>query len=172
MPTATHIVSFEAISTPTSRLLILGSIPGKASLKASQYYAHPRNLFWSMMEHIAAIPADLDYALRLNMLNDKDIALWDVLKSCHRTSSLDSDIDERSIIPNDFENFFSAHPLIRFIFFNGAKAETSFLKYVHPTLKLDVSLQYYRLPSTSPANASVPISQKVKAWSLITQFLK
>lgn len=109
---------------------------------------------------------DLPYTDRKNILRSSGIALWDVLASCIRKGSLDSDIQADSAVPNDFNSFFMGHPDITRIFFNGAKAEQCFLKYVHPFLELN-TLQYFRLPSTSPANAGISYKGKLLAWQSV-----
>ena len=93
---------------------------------------------------------------------------WDVLQSCTRHSSLDSDIDDRSIVTNDFRTFFEEHPSISRLFFNGAKAESVYTMQVLPGLparQAEISLQ--RLPSTSPANASMTVERKLEKWRVI-----
>lgn len=159
--------SFAPVSDPSAKVLILGSMPGKASLLADQYYAHPRNAFWLIMGHLVGASLDLPYEARLVRLKASGIALWDVLKSCYRESSLDSDIDESTIVPNDFERFFSTHTQITQIFFNGGKAEASFRRYVQPILG-HTMIRTQRLPSTSPAHASISLEQKLQAWSAVT----
>jgi TDG/mug DNA glycosylase family protein len=145
-------------------------MPGKVSLAANQYYAHPRNYFWRMMEAVFGVDANLPYEQRCQQLLESRVALWDVLKTCTRSSSLDSDIVSSSIIPNDFQHFLHAHPDIQTIYFNGAKAEQVFCSHVLPTLSDDQALiQLYRLPSTSPANASVGWTQKLQQWQAITR---
>ena len=167
--TMTHIHSFPPISNASARRLILGSMPGHASLAAGQYYAHPRNYFWHVMSLILDVPAESPYEVRCEALASRGIAVWDVLKSCTRSSSLDSDIVESSIVPNDFESFLRSHPGIEAIFFNGAKAETIYLRHVKPRLPVDLAdIRAVRLPSTSPANASVPLSAKLTQWRAIT----
>ena len=99
------IHSFAPISKTGVTKLILGSMPGKASLIANQYYGHPRNNFWKFIDSIIGIQQSLPYETRCKQLTDSGIALWDVLKTCTRSSSLDSDIIESSIVPNDFEIF-------------------------------------------------------------------
>ena len=163
-----HIHSFAPIEDATAKVLILGSMPGKESLKAGQYYAHPRNAFWPIMGDLVGANAVLPYELRVQKLKASNIALWDVLASCKRHSSLDADIDTDSISSNDFGAFFLAHPCITHVFFNGAMAEKCFNKYVE--LAFDSSLlQLQRLPSTSPANASMTFSQKLNAWKAIKE---
>ena len=118
-----------------------------------------------MMAAVFDVDADLPYEQRCLHLLESRVALWDVLKTCTRSSSLDSDIITSSIIPNDFQQFLNAHPGIRTIYFNGAKAEQVFCRYVLPTLSDDqTSILRQRLPSTSPANASVSWSEKLMQW--------
>src|SRR4029450_6263182 len=105
-----RVPSFPAISDPASRVLILGSMPGKASLRARQYYAHPQNAFWKIIAELLELDAAAPYELRLEALRARGVALWDVMKSCTRESSLDSDVIESSIVPNAFASFFRAHP--------------------------------------------------------------
>ena len=104
----TKIHSFPPISDPKAVTLILGSMPGKASLLEGKYYAHPRNAFWRIIQSIFELDPSLSYAERCSQLLNHRIALWDVLKTCTRSSSLDSDIVDSSIIANDFESFFFA----------------------------------------------------------------
>lgn len=159
----TYIHSFAPIAARDATLLILGSMPGKASLLANQYYAHPRNAFWPIMGALFGADADLPYAKRVRALKQARVAVWDVLASCTRGSSLDSDIDEASIVPNDFAWFFNACPSIRRVYFNGTKAEVSFRRYVLSGLG-ETALILERLPSTSPANASWSRARKLSAW--------
>lgn len=157
---------FAPIEDTAAIVLILGSMPGKASLAAGEYYAHPRNVFWTIMGELIGAHPDLPYEDRLKILRSFGIALWDVLGSCVRKSSLDSHIEVDSAIPNDFKSFFLQHPNITRVFFNGTKAEQCFLKYVQPALQ-STSLQYQRLPSTSPANAGISYEQKLLAWQSV-----
>jgi len=160
-----RVYSFPPITGPGATRLILGSMPGKASLEARQYYAHPRNYFWRMMSSILNVPAEASYETRCEALIGQGLALWDVLKTCERSSSLDADIVDSSIIPNDFETFLSQHVGIRTIFFNGAKAEKTYLQHVHPGLpERFAGIRLVRLPSTSPANASIPFEVKLQHW--------
>ena len=164
-----YIHSFPPVSGPAADRLILGSMPGKASLAANQYYAHPRNLFWPIVETLFDIRADLPYAERCRQLAEQGVALWDVLKTCTRSSRLDSDILEASIVPQGFEGFLRAHPRIGVIFFNGAKAESVWRRHVGPTLPADLAaIPTSRLPSTSPANASIPYPVKLRQWRAVT----
>ena len=148
-------------------MLILGTMPGRVSLRERQYYAHPQNAFWRIVGGILGFDPALPYAARVALVQSAGIAVWDVLKSCIRPSSLDSAIDAASAVPNDFATFLAEHPQIRRICFNGATAEALFMKRVRPYLAARPDVQHMRLPSTSPANASVPLSEKIRAWQAI-----
>ena len=165
-----QIQCFPPIESPAASILILGSMPGKESLRAGQYYAHRRNAFWDIMGELVGASPALPYATRTQKLNSAGIALWDVLASCTRHSSMDADIEADSICPNDFASFFLKHPQVTHIFFNGTMAEQCFHKHVQPLLEPLLEnrpLLYQRLPSTSPANASIRYEQKLKAWKVI-----
>jgi double-stranded uracil-DNA glycosylase len=162
-----HVYSFPPIASATARVLILGTMPGKASLHARQYYAHPQNAFWRIVGEILGFDPAIAYDARVALVQSADIAVWDVLKSCIRPSSLDSAIDAASAVPNDFATFFAEHPQIKRICFNGATAEALYMKHVRPRLAARPELQHMRLPSTSPANASVRLPEKIRAWQAI-----
>jgi TDG/mug DNA glycosylase family protein len=162
---------FAPVEDAAATVLILGSMPGKASLAADQYYAHPRNAFWPIMSELVGFNLGFPYEERLKILRSSGIALWDVLGSCIRPSSLDAHIEADSIIPNNFQEFFRQHPHITQVFFNGIKAEQCFMKYVLPTLKANL-LHYQRLPSTSPANAGIPYEKKLLAWQEVMRMQK
>jgi len=161
------INSFAPICSPSAAILILGSIPSKASLSADQYYAHPRNAFWPVMSRIVHFDTNLPYDARVNALKTANIAVWDVLQQCIRPGSLDSAIQSGSRIANDFVTFFKHHPHIRLIAFNGVEAETSFKKHVLVNLKR-INVSFVRLPSSSPAH-TMSFEKKLLAWrSLLT----
>ena len=103
------------------------------------------------------------YQARLHELKTARIALWDVLLSCARIGSLDAKIDAGSITVNDFQGFFDTHNKIRAVFFNGAKAESAYRQYALPSVNA-VPISYMRLPSTSPAHASLSYEQKLQIW--------
>ena len=160
------IQSFPPIIGPNARILILGSIPGAASLAANEYYAHPRNLFWRIIADLLNTGLLSDYSSKTQALINARIALWDVMKSCYRPGSLDVAINKQSIVANDFNALFKSHPQIQQVFFNGATAEQSFRRLVLPGLNCQpLSLQ--RLPSTSPAHAAMTYPQKLKHWRAI-----
>src|SRR3989339_1624810 len=104
-----YIYSFPPIADARARVLILGSMPGEASLRAGEYYAHPRNHFWRMMGALTDLDPASPYAQRVEALKARRIALWDVLHGCMRTGSLDANIDKASHIANDFAAFFAQH---------------------------------------------------------------
>ena len=165
-----RIHSFPPLAKAHARILILGSMPGVASLDAYEYYAHPRNAFWTMVDSVFNIDRTLNYEMRCQRLTEHGIAVWDVLKSCHRAGSLDSDIEKDSIVANDFTGFLHKHAHINNILFNGGMAEKSFNTHVKKNLLLkDRSLKYYRLPSTSPAHAAMTLEEKVNEWSSVLQ---
>ena len=160
-----RVRSFPPLEDRHARVLVLGSMPGAASLAAGQYYAHPRNHFWPIMGRLFGAGPDLPYAKRVRRLKSCGIAVWDVLESCVRPGSLDADIEESSIAVNDFARFFDAHPGISAVFFNGAKAESAYRRHVlkglpPPACRLPV----HRLPSTSPAHAALSLEGKLAAW--------
>jgi TDG/mug DNA glycosylase family protein len=154
---------FEPIADCNAEILILGSMPGQESLAAGQYYANRRNAFWKIMAELLGFNPDSSYETRLHKLKAARIALWDVLQSCTRVGSLDAKIAADSITANDFRSFFRAHQKIHTVFFNGAKAESTYRQYVLPTVSA-VPVSYVRLPSTSPAHASLCYEQKLHIW--------
>lgn len=156
---------FAPVARTDAQILILGSMPGVASLEADQYYAFGRNAFWKIMSDLLAAGPDLDYSHRLQTLMDNFIALWDVIEACQRPGSLDSAISDAGLATNNFNDFFAKHPQITRVYFNGQKAAELFKKKVRPTLT--GSYQYHTLPSTSPANAAKSYADKLKAWSVI-----
>ncbi|TNE25961.1 MAG: DNA-deoxyinosine glycosylase, partial [Alphaproteobacteria bacterium] len=157
-----------------ARVLILGSMPGVKSLEAGEYYAHPRNAFWPVMAELLGIQVFENYHEKTALLLQSRIALWDVLQHCIRPGSLDSAIKDDTIVTNDFEGFFNMHRQISHVFFNGGKAEMEFLKRVRPVLpeQMKERLSFTRLPSTSPAMASLSTAQKVLAWQCVKEALR
>ena len=160
--------SFPPIVGSEPRILILGSMPGVASLEAQQYYAHPRNAFWPIMADLFDLDKNWPYPRRCEHLARAGITVWDVLKACHRPGSLDQHIDPASIEANDFQHFFIQHPGIEAVFFNGGKAEQLFKRHVLPTVAEPPTLA--KLPSTSPAHASLSFNQKLEAWRIIKDY--
>jgi hypoxanthine-DNA glycosylase len=162
-----RIHGFPPISRPDARILILGSMPSTESLAQGQYYAHPRNAFWPIISDLLGFD-EPQYAQRIERVRARGVAVWDVLQACHRQGSLDSHIDNQTLVPNDFGSFFRRHPAIRRVYFNGAKAESVYLSKVLPGLTgTAAALPRLRLPSTSPAHAALNFGQKTAAWQVI-----
>jgi hypoxanthine-DNA glycosylase len=164
----TRIESFPPIVSELSKVLILGSMPGELSLRAGQYYAHPRNAFWPIMGELFNAGPALPYEMRIARLEAAGIALWDTLQTCVRPGSLDASITEEAA--NDFPAFFSKYQSITHVFFNGSKAELVYRCHVMPSLEKD-QRSYARLPSTSPAHAGTSLAGKVNAWSILRRSL-
>lgn len=157
------IKSFKPIVNSESRILVLGSMPGIESLRRQQYYAHRKNWFWQFLYRIFDKEMELDYSKRVQFLKERKIALWDVYKCCEREGSLDSNIRHGEI--NDISGLLKKYPGISYIFCNGEKAASLFCKKVLPDLPEHVP--YIKLPSTSPANASIPMDKKLEKWRQI-----
>ena len=164
--------AFPPVLGDQPRLLILGSMPGEASLRLGRYYGHGRNAFWPIMSRLLALPADADYGARTQALREHGIALWDVIAACVRTGSLDSNIQPHSIRVNAFGPLFDAHPSIRCIAFNGATAEREYRRRVLPGLPAaQQSIERIRLPSTSPAHAGMSLDAKLAVWRILLDHL-
>lgn len=155
--------SFAAVVGEAPRILILGSMPGTASLAAAQYYAHPRNQFWNIMERLSGAGRELPYAERLQRLKAHGFALWDVLHSCVRAGSLDSAIEHHSAVPNAIPALLRRHRSIRRICCNGGTSHATLLRHFGTELQ-DFDIEVRRLPSTSPANATYSPARKLAAW--------
>ena len=141
-------------------------MPGRASLQAGRYYAHRQNAFWRIACELLGVDPRSPYKKRVQALKAARIAVWDVLKSCSRQGSMDSGIERATEVANDFPAFFRKHTQISRVFFNGTKAAASFRRKVAPALG-ERALRYSRLPSTSPAHASVSYERKCRAWRAI-----
>jgi hypoxanthine-DNA glycosylase len=156
---------FAPVVDGRTRLLILGSLPGDASLKAAQYYAHPRNGFWPLIggvlgEGLAALP----YELRLDRLKARNVGLWDVIASAERSGSLDAAI--RSPEAADLRGLVDSLPHLRAVAFNGglaARLGRRILTDVEGVALVD-------LPSSSPAHA-ISLSAKGESWAILRTFL-
>ena len=167
-----EVRGFPPVSGPGARILILGSMPSRESLARGQYYAHPRNAFWPIMRALLGLESE-SYQEQTVEVVRRGVAIWDVLQTCYRPGSLDSAIEDSTIVTNDFTEFFLAHPGIRSVYFNGAKAAEVYRRHVLPQLSGSPSrLDLKRLPSTSPANAGMTFTQKKEAWSVILEPLE
>src|SRR5574343_1313449 len=166
----TRLYSFPPITSPQARVLIVGSMPGAASLAAGQYYAHPRNSFWWILGEIVGQPLpEKPYPQRVAALQSAGIAVWDVLKACEREGSLDSAINLRQAELNDFVDFFQQHPRLERVLCNGLLAYQLFSKQAMPTLQQafpERNIHIYRMPSTSPAHAGMNREIKVNEWRM------
>lgn len=160
--TGIRIRSFAPVVGDHARVLVLGSMPGVASLDADRYYAHPRNLFWPIVGSLLGFDPSLPYNARLARLTACGVALWDVAGECVRPGSLDARIEAGSVVPNDIGGLLTRYPGITRIRFNGAAAEALFRRHVLPTHGSAHDLR--RLPSTSPAHASLGFEAKLAAW--------
>ena len=161
IPDSAASEGFPPIANVNARVLVLGSLPGVRSIAEQQYYAHPRNAFWPVMQ--ALFDIDGDYDARRRQLAANRIAVWDVLQSSVRPGSLDADIRLDGATTNDFATFFNSHPDIGAVFFNGKKAEALFTRFVDARPNTP-SAQFVVLPSTSPAYAAMPFSSKLDRW--------
>lgn len=164
-----RVASFAPVIGRTARILVLGSMPGLRSLAHAQYYAHPQNLFWPFLGEICGAGPELAYPDRLRRLTEAGIALWDVLGECERVGSLDTAIRGASERPNDIAGLIAHHPELHTIAFNGAKARQAFRRHVEPDIDVEhlAQLRFLALPSTSPANASMPRAAKRERWLML-----
>ena len=140
---------------------MLGTLPGEESLRRSEYYAHPRNLFWPIVFGLFGRDVPAGYDERLRFLLRSGIALWDVVESGHRLASADATI--RAEVPNRIPELLDAHPAIRAVAFNGGGAQR--LHDRHFTRRPD--LAYLALPSTSPAHARLDFPAKLARWQAL-----
>lgn len=157
-----RLLGFPPLLGDTPRVLILGSMPGAASLAAGEYYAHPRNAFWPVMGALYGFDPSLPYPARCAALTTCGIAVWDVLAACVRPGSLDSAIAPDSIEFNAIDALCAAHPGIGRVVLNGGAAARLFGRYLrqHP---LPFVAPPRRVVSTSPA-AARPFAVKCAAW--------
>lgn len=152
--------SFGFIADEKTTALIIGSMPGAASLAAAEYYAHKHNLFWKFV--FEAFGEELnasDYAAKISLLTTHRFGLWDAAKCCLREGSLDTNI--KNATPNDFKMLFQKYPNIKRLLFNGQKAFQLFKRFYGDLLE---NYEYIVLPSTSPANASIPLTERRRRW--------
>lgn len=156
-----------------ARVLVLGSMPGEASLRLQQYYGHPRNRFWPLMAALCGIDTTLPYPQRIASLNAAGVALWDVLAACVRRGSLDSAIERDTEVANPIAALCADLPRLRAIALNGGKAAQAFARHVEPQLDAKTlrRVSIHRLPSTSPANASYALPQLQGAWEAMSEAL-
>lgn len=158
--------SFAPVVDPATRLLVLGSLPGAASLAVGRYYAHPRNQFWTLIG--AAIEVDLaplDYGARLTALRHAGIGLWDTVASARRRGSLDGAI--REMEPHPLAELVARLPALRAVAFNGAAAA----RIGRRSLGTPGPVPLIVLPSSSPAYCRVGLAEKREQWRMLLRFL-
>ena len=151
--------SFSPIIYSDTKILILGSLPGKKSLELKQYYGHARNRIWKILSHLTGGDIPVTYQQKKELLYKNKIGLWDVAHSAHREGSLDSNIKDET--PNDIEGLIKNSGSIKVIGFNGKKSEKMFYKYFTENLEI----KYVPLPSTSPANMAISFEDICARWS-------
>jgi hypoxanthine-DNA glycosylase len=153
----TRLTGLPPIADAGTRLLVLGSFPGVASLRAQQYYGHPQNAFWKILGALWGLPlAQAAYPERVAALHAHGLGVWDVYASCEREGSLDADI--RGATLNDFAALRAACPRLEAIAHNGGES------FRHARHTRALGLPVHRLPSTSPANAGWSFERKLEAW--------
>ncbi|MCW3796648.1 DNA-deoxyinosine glycosylase [Sphingomonas sp. BN140010] len=156
--------SFPPVVDQDTRLLICGSLPGEASLRATRYYAHPQNQFWRLLEVVLEEPlAGLAYEERLAVLRRRGIGLWDTVATAHRTGSLDQAL--REVTRNSLQALAATLPILRGIGFNGATAAKLGRYELAGT-----ELTLIDLPSSSPAY-TLPLNEKAERWTALRPLL-
>ena len=159
-PQAPRLLGLPLIASGNTRLLILGSFPGISSLNKQQYYGHPQNQFWRILQAIfGSSPrgiSAISYEERSDWLLAQGLGVWDVYASCERAGSLDTAI--RNPLVNDFGALLLRCPQLRVIAHNGGES------FRHAKYTASLGLPVLKLPSTSPANASWSFDRKLAAW--------
>ena len=157
--------SMAPVGSQDARLLILGSLPGEASLAAQRYYAYPTNQFWRLLgQAIGEDLAGLEYDARLGRLAARGIALWDVVAEATRRGSLDGAI--RAATPNELAAYVATHPRLEAVAFNGKTAAAIGRR----TLRNCAGLTFLDLPSSSAA-LTRPLADKARAWAQLGDFI-
>jgi hypoxanthine-DNA glycosylase len=150
--------AFKPIVNTTSKILILGTMPGEKSLELQEYYGNRGNQFWKLLFTLFGLELSHDYYDKIQLLKDRNIALWDVLQYCEREGSLDSNI--KNELPNNFDVFYEQYPNIKQVFFSSKNAAAYYDKYVGRQQHID----YDVLPSPSGANATKSFTEKLEIW--------
>lgn len=156
----TRLTGFAPVIAPNTRLMVLGSFPGVASLQQQQYYGHPRNQFWPILSALWSVDLrGMAYVERLDVVRTRGLGIWDVYAHCRREGSLDSDITAAE--RNDFSALRAQAPGLVAVASNGAESAR-----VTQALRMQ-GFEVHRLPSTSPANASWSFERKQDAWRAV-----
>jgi hypoxanthine-DNA glycosylase len=166
------IQGFVPLVGKNPRIVILGTLPGRDSIRLRQYYADPGNAFWFIAGNLFGAIGSYDE--RVQGLIKKRIAIWDVLGRAERAGSLDKKIVKGTEVPNDFATFFRTHPSMKEVFFNGRPAEAYFRRLVAPGLHLDdrpLRLSTV-LPSTSRTNTHATKEAKLESWRVVQSVLE
>lgn len=161
--------SLEPVFQNNADVLILGSMPGEESLRKQEYYGYPRNQFWRLMVDITGFPMPESYGERLSALTRTGIALWDVIGSCLRSGSLDTNIKGEK--PNELLNFIDGFDSLRAVFFNGQKSARSFNRSFGFKSLEERRIEYRIIPSSSPAH-TMSYENKYSSWCEIKTFLR
>ena len=157
--------AFPPIVAPDTRVLILGSLPGEASLAAGRYYAHPQNQFWRLIGGaIGRELHELDYEARLKALREAGVGLWDTVASALRMGSLDAAL--REVESAGLADLVATLPELRAVGFNGATSARLGRRALGET-----ALALIDLPSSSPAYAAMPFAEKAQIWGRLREFL-
>ena len=151
-------------------------MPSIKSLESQQYYAHPQNAFWWIMSELFDFDLLESYDTRAALLKQKKVAVWDVIKTCHRPGSLDSAIDSASIQANEFSVLLRKQSSIKLVIFNGQAAQKIFKKHVLQNSIVESTISNFSgdflvMPSTSPANAGTKREIKLQRWRALTTYL-
>ncbi len=152
---------FEPIIFEDSKILILGSFPSIKSFENSFYYSHPRNQFWKILHKITSYPVN-NKDQKIWLLKRYKLGLWDIIKSCKRSNSLDSSLKE--IKANDIKTLLKNYPSIKKIAFTGRKAEEIYNKFFK-----DLDIPTFYLPSPSSAYAKLSLEEKAKIYKEILE---
>lgn len=158
--------SFPPVVAPDTRVLVLGSLPGEKSLAARRYYAHPQNRFWHLIGTVIGTELEpLDYEARLEALLAAKVGLWDTVASARRSGSLDAAIREAE--HNPLADLAASLPDLRAVGFNGGTSARIGMPQLAGS-----GLALVPLPSSSPAYAAMPLSEKEKLWAALGEFLR
>jgi len=164
-----HVASFPPQVGEGCRVLVLGTVPSRRSLELRQSYGHSQNLFWPFMGELFDAGPELPYATRIARLHARGVGIWDVYEHVERPGSLDASIVRASEVANAIPDLLRRQPTIRAIALNGGKAAEGFRRHIAPAIIEQgiEGIDILALPSTSPANASIPRDEKLRRWRIL-----